>query len=64
MAYKEIQSGLTTESLTKTPDRFSDDAWYLLLVSEKEAIKWRHEYLDVEHMLQVLFTDKKYKSIV
>ena len=52
------------KSLTKTPDQFSEDAWDLLLASEKEARKWRHEYLDVEHMLQVLITDEKYIKIV
>ena len=54
-----IQSS-TPRSLTTTPDRFSEGAWNLLLQSEKEAQRWRHEYLDIEHVLQVLFTDEKY----
>ena len=58
-----IQSS-TPRSLTSTPDSFSEDAWNLILNSEGEARKWRHEYLDVEHILQVLFTYENYKNIV
>ena len=32
--------------------------------SEEEARKWRHNYLDVEHFLQVLFSNEKYQDIV
>ena len=59
-----IKSSSTQRSLTSTPDRFSEDAWNLILKSETEARKWRHEYLDVEHILQVLFTDRAFKSFV
>ncbi len=52
------------KSLTSTPDQFSDFAWELLLASENEARRWKHEYLDVEHMLQVLFTDKTFNKFV
>ncbi len=53
-----------TRSLTASPDNFSDDAWNLILESENEAKKWRHEYLDIEHLLWVLFCNEKYKDIV
>tara|TARA_Y100001968_G_scaffold205801_1_gene188998 strand:- start:2781 stop:5525 length:2745 start_codon:yes stop_codon:yes gene_type:complete len=51
-------------SLTTNPDRFSDEAWNLLLEGEETAKRWRHENLDVEHLLQVLFTDQAYKKFV
>ena len=44
-------------SLTHEPDRFSDAAWDLLLSAQDVAGRWRHEQLDVEHLIQVLFTD-------
>ncbi len=44
-------------SLTHEPDRFSDAAWDLLLSAQDVADRWRHEQLDVEHLIQVLFTD-------
>ena len=59
-----IQSTTNPSSLTANPDRFSEDAWALLLSSESEARRWRHEYLDVEHILQVLFTDSSYRSTI
>tara|TARA_Y100001968_G_C19453994_1_gene770886 strand:+ start:5041 stop:7803 length:2763 start_codon:yes stop_codon:yes gene_type:complete len=45
-------------SLTSNPDLFSDDAWDLLLASQDSAKRWRHEYLDVEHLIQTLFIKK------
>ena len=51
-------------SLTTNPDYFSDDAWNLLLKSEAEAKRWRHEYLNVEHLLQTLFTDRELINII
>ncbi|WP_320663364.1 ATP-dependent Clp protease ATP-binding subunit [Prochlorococcus sp. MIT 1223] len=51
-------------SLTQEPDRFSDEAWNLLLEGEEAAKRWRHENLDVEHLLQVLFTNEDYKKFI
>ncbi len=51
------------ESLTNFPDRFSDDAWSLLLTSQEVARKWKHSQLDVEHLLQVLFNYPDYIKI-
>ena len=51
-------------SLTAEPDRFSEVAWELLLASQEQARRWRHEQLDVEHLLQVLFTDPRHASWV
>ncbi len=53
-----------SQSLTSTPDRFSDDAWNLLVSGEEEARRWKHEYFDIEHLLQVLFNDEKYRDLV
>ncbi|MBW0167500.1 MAG: AAA family ATPase [Vulcanococcus sp.] len=49
-------------SLTTEPDRFSDAAWDLLLASQEQARRWRHADMDVEHLLQVLFSDGRYAS--
>ena len=47
-------------SLTAEPERFSDAAWELLLASQEQARRWRHDQMDVEHALQVLFSDRRY----
>ena len=41
-------------SLTAEPERFSDAAWDLLIASQEQARRWRHDQMDVEHTLQVL----------
>ena len=48
-----------TPSLTSEPDRFSDDAWELLLASQDQARRWRHGAMDVEHLLQALWLDRR-----
>ena len=47
-------------SLTAEPERFSDAAWDLLLASQDQARRWRHGQMDVEHLLQVLFSDPRF----
>ncbi len=49
-------------SLTKEPDSFSDEAWSVLLIAEQSARRWRHKNLDVEHLIEVLFRNKKFKK--
>ena len=51
-------------SLTHEPDRFSDAAWDLLLSGQDVARRWRHGQLDVEHLIQVLFTDPACRRLV
>ena len=51
-------------SLTVEPDRFSDDAWELLLSAQDSARRWRHGDLDVEHLLQALFSDRRFEADV
>ena len=49
-------------SLSTEPDSFSDEAWNLLLIAEQSARRWRHQNLDVEHIIQVLFRNKKFQK--
>ena len=49
-------------SLTAEPDRFSDAAWDLLLASQEQARRWRHGEMDVEHLMQALFSERRYAS--
>ena len=49
-------------SLTAEPDRFSDAAWDLLLASQEQARRWRHGEMDVEHLMQALFGERRYAS--
>ena len=51
-------------SLTQEPDRFSEEAWELLLSGQDVARRWRHGQLDVEHLIQVLFSDPAYRRWV
>ncbi|WP_413389710.1 ATP-dependent Clp protease ATP-binding subunit [Prochlorococcus marinus] len=51
-------------SLTTEPDSFSDEAWSLLLLAEQSAKRWRHQNLDVEHLIQVLFRNKKFQKYI
>jgi ATP-dependent Clp protease ATP-binding subunit ClpB len=47
-------------SLTADPERFSDDAWELLLASQDQARRWRHGSLDVEHLLLTLLQEPRF----
>ena len=49
-------------SLTTDPDRFSDQAWELLLTSQDVARRWRHGAMDVEHLLLTLLRDRRCAS--
>ncbi len=49
-------------SLTQDPDKFSEEAWNLLLSGEDAAETWRHENFNIEHLVQVLFTDNFFKK--
>ena len=64
MSSKTLSKNPAQGSLTSNPDLFSDEAWNLLLASQDVARRWRHGHLDVEHVLEVLFRDRAYKSFV
>ncbi len=51
-------------SLSTEPDFFSDEAWSLLLIAEQSARRWRHQNLDVEHLIEVLFRNKKFQKYI
>ncbi|MCP9928336.1 ATP-dependent Clp protease ATP-binding subunit [Cyanobium sp. CH-040] len=51
-------------TLTSDPERFSDDAWELLLASQDTARRWRHGAMDVEHLLQALLLDRRFAGWV
>ena len=51
-------------SLTQEPNRFSDAAWDLVLSGQDVARRWRHDQLDVEHLIQVLFSDPTFRRWV
>ena len=62
MATLNKNSSKTSGSLTTEPDSFSDEAWSLLLIAEQSARRWGHQNLDVEHLIHVLFRNKKFKK--
>ncbi len=47
-------------SLTSEPERFSAEAWELLLAGQDAARRWRHGVLDVEHLLQALLLERRF----
>ena len=51
MSFETLSKTPMQGSLTSDPDRFSDEAWNLLLASQDVARRWRHGHLDVEHIL-------------
>ena len=57
-------SSKTSGSLTTEPDSFSDEAWSLLLIAEQSARRWRHQNLDVEHLIEVLFRNKNFQKYI
>ncbi|KKZ11512.1 MAG: hypothetical protein TQ37_06885, partial [Candidatus Synechococcus spongiarum 15L] len=41
-------------SLITQPERFSEEAWELLLAAQAQAQAWQHRQMDVEHLLLAL----------
>ena len=60
MLSESSAAGSPSRSLTSEPERFSDDAWDLLLSSQDQARRWRHGAMDVEHLLQSLLLDPRF----
>ncbi|MEB3171878.1 MAG: AAA family ATPase [Synechococcaceae cyanobacterium] len=54
----------STASLTTTPERFSEEAWELLLASQDVARRWRHGSMDVEHLLLALLQERAFEAWV
>nr|YP_009530612.1 putative ATP-dependent Clp protease [Paulinella micropora]AXY63301.1 putative ATP-dependent Clp protease [Paulinella micropora] len=47
-------------SLINSPNHFSEAGWNLILAAQNEARNWNHIYLDVEHILYVLFNNPNF----
>ena len=52
------------KTLTSNPELFSDLSWDLLLFSEEMAKKWGHNELNIEHIIQTLFTAGEFANFI
>ena len=52
------------KTLTSNPELFSDLSWDLLLLGEETAKKWGHNELNIEHIIQTLFTAGEFAKFV
>ena len=52
------------KTLTSNPELFSDLSWDLLLLAEEMAKKWGHNELNIEHIIQTLFTADEYANFI
>ena len=52
--FPRLSTRLETMSLITQPERFSEEAWELLLSAQEQAQEWRHRQMDVEHLLLAL----------
>ena len=48
-----------TETLTSSPELFSDISWNLLLLGEETAKKWDHSEFNIEHIIHTLFSSSE-----
>ena len=48
------------ETLTSSPELFSDISWNLLLLGEETAKKWDHSEFNIEHIVHTLFTSSEF----
>jgi len=53
-----------SRTLTSEPELFSDLSWELLLLGEENAKKWGHSELNIEHIIQTLFTAQEFVSFI
>ena len=52
------------KTLTSNPELFSDLSWDLLLLGEETAKKWGHNELNIEHIIQTLFTASEFANFI
>ena len=52
------------KTLTSNPELFSDLSWDLLLLGEETAKKWGHNELNIEHIIQTLFTSSEFANSI
>ena len=48
------------ESLTSSPELFSDISWNLLLLGEETEKKWDHSEFNIEHVIYTLFSANEF----
>ena len=52
------------ETLTSSPELFSDISWNLLLLGEETAKKWDHSEFNIEHIIYTLFSSGEFFAFV
>ncbi|MBO8203777.1 ATP-dependent Clp protease ATP-binding subunit [Prochlorococcus marinus] len=53
-----------TETLTSSPELFSDISWNLLLLGEETAKKWDHSEFNIEHIIHTLFASSEFFAFI
>ncbi len=52
------------ETLTSSPELFSDISWNLLLSGEETAKKWDHSEFNIEHIIHTLFSSSEFFAFI
>ncbi|MDC3041051.1 AAA family ATPase [Prochlorococcus sp. AH-736-B08] len=52
------------ETLTSSPELFSDISWNLLLLGEETAKKWNHSEFNIEHIIHTLFSSSEFFAFI
>jgi len=52
------------ETLTSSPELFSDISWNLLLLGEETAKKWDHSEFNIEHIIHTLFSSSEFFDFI
>ncbi len=52
------------ETLTSSPELFSDISWNLLLLGEETAKKWDHSEFNIEHIIHTLFSSNEFFAFI
>ncbi|MDC3147134.1 AAA family ATPase [Prochlorococcus sp. AH-716-I09] len=52
------------ETLTSSPELFSDISWNLLLLGEETAKKWDHSEFNIEHVIHTLFSSNQFFAFI
>ena len=52
------------ETLTSSPELFSDISWNLLLLGEETAKKWDHSEFNIEHIIYTLFSSNEFFAFI
>ena len=52
------------ETLTSSPELFSDISWNLILLGEETAKKWDHSEFNIEHIIHTLFSSSEFFALI